>query len=54
MTHPGKILGLIIVDAESADEARELVEGDPMVKSGKVIMKIAQAMYAEIIPNAKY
>lgn len=43
-----RMRGFLIVNAGSADEAREIVSGDPMVKSGRMAVEIHPAMMGDI------
>lgn len=43
-----RIRGFLIVNAASADEVREIVSGDPMVKAGRMAVEIHPAMMAEV------
>ena len=40
----GKILGILIIDAPTADEAKRIVSGDPMVKAGIAGLELHEAM----------
>ena len=44
----GRIRGFLIINAGSADEAREIVSGDPMVKIGRMAVEIHPAMFADV------
>lgn len=44
----GRISGMLIVDAASAEEARKIVDGDPMVQSGRLASEIHPAMMADL------
>jgi uncharacterized protein YciI len=43
-----RMRGFLIVNAASADEVREIVSGDPMVKSGRMAAEIHPAMMADV------
>lgn len=44
----GQIRGFLIINAASADEAREIARGDPMVKAGRMAVEIHPAMFADV------
>jgi uncharacterized protein YciI len=43
-----RIRGFVIINAASAEEATNIVSGDPMVKSGRMAVEIHPAMLADI------
>ncbi|HXN24076.1 MAG TPA: YciI family protein [Candidatus Dormibacteraeota bacterium] len=43
-----RIRGMLMVNAASADEVREIVGGDPMVKSGRMAIEIHPIMMADL------
>lgn len=44
----GRIRGFVVVEAATAEEAANIVNGDPMVKSGRMAGEIHPAMMADI------
>jgi uncharacterized protein YciI len=44
----GRIRGFLIINAASADEARQIVSGDPMVQSGRMDVEVHPAMMADV------
>jgi uncharacterized protein YciI len=44
----GRIRGFVVVEATSAEEAANIVNGDPIVKSGRMAGEIHPAMMADI------
>ena len=44
----GRIRGFLIINAASAEEAKQIVDGDPMVKSGRMSSEIHPAMMADV------
>ena len=44
----GRIRGILIINAASAEEARQIVSGDPMVQSGRMSPEIHPAMMADV------
>jgi uncharacterized protein YciI len=44
----GRIRGMVIINAASAEEAESIVSGDPMVKSGRMAVEIHPAMLADV------
>ena len=44
----GKIAGLLIIDAPTADEATKIVSGDPMVKAGIVAFELHPALLEDM------
>ena len=44
----GRIRGFLIVNAASAEEATQIVSGDPMVQSGRMAVEIHPAMMADL------
>ncbi len=43
-----RIRGIAIINAASAEEARSIASGDPMVKSGRMAVEIHPAMLADV------
>lgn len=43
-----RVRGMVVVDAASVDEARKIVDGDPMVQSGRLASEIHPAMMADL------
>ncbi len=43
-----RIRGIVIINAASAEEARSIASGDPMVKSGRMAVEIHPAMLADV------
>ncbi len=43
-----RIRGILIINAASAEEARNIASGDPMVKSGRMAVEIHPAMLADV------
>ncbi|MGI8960729.1 MAG: YciI family protein [Bryobacteraceae bacterium] len=44
----GRIRGILIINAASAEEATQIVSGDPMVRSGRMSSEIHPAMLADL------
>jgi uncharacterized protein YciI len=44
----GRIAGILIINAASAEEAKQIVSGDPMVRSGRLSPEIHPAMPADL------
>ena len=44
----GQIRGFLIINAATADEARQIVSGDPMVKTGRMAVEVHPAMFADV------
>ena len=44
----GRIAGILIINAASAEEANQIVSGDPMVQSGRLSPEIHPAMLADL------
>lgn len=44
----GQIRGFLIIDAASAEEARQIASGDPMVKVQRMAVEIHPAMFADV------
>lgn len=44
----GQIRGFLIINADTADEARQIVSGDPMVKTGRMAVEVHPAMFADV------
>jgi uncharacterized protein len=44
----GRIRGILIINAESAEKARQIVSSDPMVQSGRMSPEIHPAMMADV------
>ncbi len=43
-----RIRGMVIINAASAEEARNIISGDPMVQSGRMAGEIHPAMMADV------
>jgi uncharacterized protein YciI len=43
-----RIRGIVIINAVSAEEARSIASGDPVVKSGRMAVEIHPAMLADV------
>ena len=43
-----RILGIAIINAASAEEARNIASGDPMVQSGRMAVEIHLALLADV------
>lgn len=44
----GQIRGFLIINADTADGARQIVSGDPMVKTGRMAVEVHPAMFADV------
>ena len=44
----GFIRGMLIINAASVDEAKQIASGDPMVKSGRMAVEMHPAMFADV------
>ncbi len=54
MTDEGNIAGILIIDAPTIEEARNIVAADPAILAGRFKAELHSAMYAEIKSNAQY
>jgi uncharacterized protein YciI len=44
----GRIGGILVINAASAEEAKQIVSGDPMVRSGRLSPEVHPAMLADL------
>ena len=44
----GRIVGMAIVNAASAEEAQKILSGDPLVKSGLLAVEVHPAMFVDL------
>ena len=44
----GNIAGILVIDVPTAEQAKQIVNGDPMVQAGRLAMEIHPAMMADL------